>query len=185
MPDPKQLRVMKKLSAHLAELPGSTLLPGGKKDGIAIPAWPTPIKVVRGKSVISAKDAAEGDTVISILEAPRPVVGTPAGIEGLLRNEAWTHLIQGWPVDDKTNPSDPAYLLKALVEMRLSEIVEEPDGTGIMRDDDLYRLGGEIGSLIIGQGVVRPAGETAESRLAMFYLPVIVEIATDASNPFK
>ena len=176
---PKQLRVLKALSAHLSTLPGGT------KDGIVIPAWPDAIKVVRGKATISAKDAAENETVISILEAPRPLIGSPAGEGGLNRNEAWTLLVQGWPVDDKLNPSDPAYMLKALVEMRLAEIVEEHNDFGAQRDDKLYMLGGEIGSLIIGQGVVRPPGEAADSRLAMFYLPLIVEIATDVRNPFK
>lgn len=177
--DPKQLRILKKLSAHLTELPGGT------KDGLVIPPWPNGVKVIRGKNAISAKDAADDETVISILEAPRPLIGSPAGEQGLVRNEAWTLLVQGWPVDDKLNPSDPAYVLKALVEMRLAEIVEEHNDFGAQRDDDLYMLGGDIGSLIIGQGVVRPPGEAADSRLAMFYLPLIVEIATDVRNPFK
>ena len=50
--------------------------------------------------------------------------------------------------------------------------------------DKLYRLGGDIGSLTIGQGVVRPPSEEAASRLAMFYLPLILEITTDVRNPY-
>lgn len=165
MADSKQLRILKKLSAHLEGTSGYE-----------------PLKVIRGMSVISAKEAAN---VLSILEAPRPVIGQGAGEQNLVRQELWTLLIQGWPVDDKENPSDPAYAMKAAVEQRLSEIVKEvSDGSGAMRKDPLYMLGGDIGSMIIGQGVVRPP-EDAASRLAMFYLPLILEITTDVSNPYK
>lgn len=166
MPDSKQLRILKKLTAHLAATPDYA-----------------PLKIVRGLGVISAKDAADNEAVLSILEAPRPIIGTPAGEQGLIRNESWTLLLQGWPVDDKKNPSDPAYALKAAVEKRLSEIVKEDSKNGIMRTDPLYMLGGDVGSMIIGQGVVRPP-EGAASRLAMFFLPLILEVKTDVSNPY-
>ena len=167
MPDPiqvpKQLRILRKLTAHLEVTSGYT-----------------PLKVFRGKSVITAKEV--GDT-LSILEAPRPIVGIPAGEQKLKRLENWTLLIQGWPIDDPENPSDPAYFMKAAVEQHLSLIVAElPDGR--QRTDSLYMLGGDIGSLTIGQGVVRPPSEEAASRLAMFYLPLILEITTDVRNPY-
>lgn len=164
MPDSKQLRVLKKLSAHLTETPGFS-----------------PLKVVRGKGVISSKDAGD---ILSILEAPRPLVGAAAGLGGVNRNETWTLLVQGWPLDDPLNPSDPAYAMKAAVEKQLSLIVVENE-TGVLRSDPLYLLGGDIGSMIIGQGVVRPPSqEESSSRLAMFYLPLIIELKTNVSNPY-
>jgi hypothetical protein len=163
MPDSKQLRILKKLTAHLEVTSGYE-----------------PLTVYRGLGVITAKHVTD---CLSILEAPRPIIGSAAGEQGLKRLESWTLLVQGWPLDDKENPSDPAYAMKAAVEQQLSLIVAElPDGR--QRTDELYMLGGDIGSMIIGQGVVRPPSEEGASRLAMFYLPLILEIATDVRNPF-
>lgn len=160
---PKQLRVLRKLKALLEVTSGYE---GAK-------CW-------LGKSVITSKEI--GDT-LSILEAPRPIVGSGAGEQNLKRTEAWTLLVQGWPVDDPDEPSAPAYWMKAAVEQQLSLIMAElPNGR--QRDDKLYRLGGDISSLTIGQGVVRPPSEEAASRLAMFYLPLILEITTDVRNPY-
>lgn len=164
MPDSKQLRILKKLTAYLELTSGY--------EGI---------KVYRGKLVVSAKEVED---CLSILEAPRPVVGEGAGHQGHKRNETWTLLVQGWPRDDKDNPSDPAYAMKAATEQWLSRIIEVDDRTGLPKYPDLYLLGGDIGSMIVGQGVVRPPSEEAASRLAMFYLPLILEITTDIRNPY-
>jgi len=160
---PKQLRILRKLAAHLEVTSGY--------EGT---------KVWIGKSVITAKETAN---TLSVLEAPRPVVGSEAAEQGVKRKEAWTLLVQGWPTDDPEEPSAPAYWMKAAVEQHLSLIIAElPNGA--MRDDPLYLLGGDIASLTIGQGVVRPPSEEAASRLSMFYLPLIVEITTDVRNPY-
>lgn len=164
MPDSKQLRILKKLTAHLELTSGY--------EGI---------KCYRGKLVVSAKEVED---CLSILEAPRPVVGQPAGHQGHKRLETWTLLVQGWPKDDKENPSDPAYAMKAAVEQWLYRLIAVEEQTGLPVYKDLYLLGGDIASLTIGQGVVRPPSEDAASRLAMFYLPLILEITTDVSNPY-
>lgn len=164
MPDSKQLRILKKLTAHLEATSGY--------EGI---------KCYRGKLVVSAKEVED---CLSILEAPRPVVGQPAGHQGHKRLETWTLLVQGWPKDDKENPSDPAYAMKAAVEQWLYRLIAVEEQTGMPVHKDLYLLGGDIASLTIGQGVVRPPSEDAASRLAMFYLPLILEITTDVSNPY-
>jgi hypothetical protein len=159
---PKQLRIIRKLAALLEVTSGYE----GSKCWI-------------GKSVITSKEA--GNT-LSILEAPRPIVGSGAGEQNFKRLENWTLLVQGWPLDDPDEPSAPAYFMKAAVEQQLSLIMAEfPDGRE--RTDFLYRLGGDISALTIGQGVVRPPSEEAASRLAMFYLPLILEITTDVRNP--
>lgn len=164
MPDSKQLRILKKLTAHLELTSGY--------EGI---------RCYRGKSVISAKEVKD---TLSLLEAPRPIIGQPAGHNGHKRNETWTLLLQGWPEDDKDNPSDPAYALKAAVEQWLYRIIAVKEDSGLPRYEDLYMLGGDISALTIGQGVVRPPSDEAASRLAMFYLPLIVEMQTDISNPY-
>jgi hypothetical protein len=134
-----------------------------------------------GKVVVSAKEI---ENCMSLLEAPRPIVGEGAGHLGHKRNETWTLLLQGWPKDDKDNPSDPAYEMKGAVEQWLSRITEVDDRSGLAKYPDLYLLGGDIGSMIIGQGVVRPPSEEAASRLAMFYVPLILEITTDIRDPY-
>lgn len=164
MADTKQLRILKKLTAYLELTSGY--------EGI---------KVYRGKLIVSAKEL---ENCMSLLEAPRPIVGEGAGHLGHKRNETWTLLLQGWPKDDKENPSDPAYEMKGAAEQWLSRITEVDDRSGLAKYPDVYLLGGDIGSMIIGQGVVRPPSEEAASRLAMFYIPLILEITTDIRNPY-
>lgn len=160
---PKQLRIMRKLSALLEATSGF--------DGV---------KCWRGKSVLSAKDTED---TLSLLEAPRPIVGTPAAEQGVKRDETWTLLLQGWPKDDHEEPSAPAYWMKAACEQQLSLVIAELPN-GVQRRDGVYMLDGDISSLTIGQGVVRPAGEEGASRLAMFYIPLIIGLQTDVRNPF-
>lgn len=162
--DPKQLRILKKLTNFLELTSGF--------EGI---------KCYRGKTVVTAKELED---CLSILEAPRPLVGQPAGHLGHKRLETWTLLLQGWPKDDPDNPSDSAYFLKAAVEQWLYRIIAVEPETGLPSYPELYLLGGDIASLTIGQGLVRPPTEEAASRLAMFFLPLIVEITTDVSNPY-
>lgn len=163
--DPKQLRIIKKLCNILELTSGYEGIP-----------------VFRGTLVVSAREVED---CLSILEAPRPIVGEPAGHEGYRRRETWTLLVQGWPKDDKKNPSDPAYFLKAAVEERLYRVIAVDEKTGLPAYPDDYLLGGDVASLTIGQGVVRPPEQEAASRLAMFYLPLMLEITTDVSNPRK
>jgi hypothetical protein len=160
---PKQLRIMRKLSALLEATSGFE----------GIKCW-------RGKAVLTGKDTAD---TLSLLEAPRPIVGSPAAEQGVKRDETWTLLLQGWPVDDPAEPSAPAYWMKAACEQQLSLVIAELPN-GVQRRDDVYMLGGDISSLTIGQGVVRPAGEEGASRLAMFYIPLIIGLQTDVRNPF-
>jgi hypothetical protein len=160
---PKQLRIIRKLAALLEATSGYE----------GIKCW-------RGKSTIQAKEVED---TLSILEAPRPIIGQGAAENFVKREEGWTLLVQGWPKDDPNEPSAPAYWMKAAVERQLSLVIAElPNGR--RRDDPLYMLGGDIHSLTIGQGVVRPASEEAASRLAMFYLPLVIGLTTDARDPY-
>lgn len=162
--DSKQLRILKKLCNHLELTSGY--------EGII---------VRRGMAVVSAKDIQD---CLSILEAPRPLVGLGAGENGHKRLENWTLLLQGWPKDDKENPSDPAYNLKSACEQWLSRVIAVDPNTGLPAYPESYMLGGDISALTIGQGLVRPPSEEGASRLAMFFLPLIVEMTTDVLNPY-
>lgn len=181
MADPKQLRVLKKLVGHIE---------GINPDNVD-PATGLPYerdlrgKVYRGRSLLTIKDAEDA---ISILEFPRQEIYTPVGDHGLVRMHSWNLMVQGWPADDPVNPSDPAYDLLALVEQRLSRLVMElPNGRGPMYPDE-YMLGKtddqyELASLIIAPGIVRPP-EDAASRLAMFYMPLVLGVKLNVADPY-
>ncbi len=180
MADPKQLRVLKKLTA---------LIEGINPDNND-PATEEPYeidlrgKVFRGRSVLTV-DAAEN--TISILEMPRQEVTAPVGT-GAVRNDEWALILQGWPSDNEEHPGDSAYKLKAMIEQRLFRIIaEKASGRGPLYPDD-YRLGkhegiDELTSFTFAPGVVRPPEDTA-SRLAMFYMPLVLGLRVDVGDPF-
>lgn len=179
---PKQLRILHKLTA---------LIEGINPDNLD-PATDEPYehdlrgKVYRGRSLLTVDDAED---TISILEFPRQEDATSlVGANGVVRNDAWMLMLQGWPADDPENPSDSAYVLKALIEQRLCRIIAElPHGRGGAFPEH-YMLGEhegkrELTSFTIAPGVVRPP-EDAASRLAMFYMPLVLGVRVDVSQPF-
>lgn len=165
MADSKQLDILKQLTTHLE---GITTANG----------YPLTLtgRVFRGRA-----DFGENDPVpaISILEAPRPNDALAADEDALIRSEDWVLLLQGWAEDDRRNPSDPVYRLKACVEKRLSEIALTRNGVGLL---PIFRLGGRIAGLRIGPGLCRPADQL--SPRAYFYLPLIVTLAVNVADPF-
>jgi hypothetical protein len=178
MADPKLLRALKNLTAHLE----------GINPDNDDPATGQPYTVdlrdhvFRGRSILTIKDA---ENALSILEFPRQDIYSTVGEHGIVRKDSLSIMLQGWPADDPENPSDPAYLLKAMVEMRLARIVaERPNGMrgGVYPDE--YMLGGELASLIIAPGIVRPP-EDAGSRLAMFYMPLVLGIRVNVADPYE
>ena len=174
---PKQLRVLKALTAHLE---------GINPDNVD-PATNAPYeidlrgRVYRGRSLLTVQDAAEA---VAIWEFPRQDIWAPVGDHGLSRMNSWSLMLQGWPLDDPENPSDPAYDLLAKCEMRLARIVAEKDQGrpgGLYPDE--YMLGGELSSLTIAPGIVRPP-EDAASRLAMFYMPLVLGVKVNVADPY-
>jgi hypothetical protein len=180
--DPKQLRVLKKLVAHI-----EGINPDNNDPHTALP-YETDLrgKVYRGRSLLTIDDAEDA---ISILEFPRQEIYSPVGDHGLVRMHSWNLMVQGWPADDPENPSDPAYRLLALVEMRLARLVAEaPQGREGGQYPDEYMLGKldgqyELASLIIAPGIVRPP-EDAASRLAMFYMPLVLGVRLNVADPY-
>lgn len=181
MADPKQLRVLKKLVTHLEGInPDNDDPATGDPYEIDLRA-----SVFRGRSLLTIDDAEDA---ISILEFPRQELYEPVGEHGIVRQLRWQIMLQGWPKDDAENPSDPAYRMLALCEMRLARLVaEKPNGRGPLFPEE-YMLGqhegeNELASLLIAPGVVRPP-EDAASRLAMFYMPLVLGVKVNVANPF-
>lgn len=190
IPSPKRLRVIEKIVAILEEINPTNTYPVPDPDPDLPPAdTPYPLdlrgKVFIGRLTISTDEAEDA---LSVLENPRPLDGDEAGWDRLLRAGDWLLLLQGWPRDNIKNPSVPAYKLAALAEHRLSRIVQLDSRGDPMYPDD-YLLGfdaegdREIASLSIGQSVVRPP-QDANSRLAMFFVPLTIRLATNPSKPF-
>ncbi|WP_288959820.1 hypothetical protein [uncultured Sulfitobacter sp.] len=170
--DPDQLRVVKALAEHVEGI-------NPEQDDCDVEYdFDLTDRVYRGRSVITAEDA---ESAVSILEAAQNY-NVPETEPNFGHGQVLL-LVQGWPEDDKEHPSDPAYRLMAEVRQRLSMIVQEKDNGRGPLYPDIHLLGGEITSLKIGQGVVRPP-EDGVSRLAMFFIPVLVKFKMDHSDPW-
>ena len=188
IPSPKRLRVMEKLQTLLEGINPTQQFNASPDPAVEdLRAYPLDLrkKVFLGRLTVSTDEAEDA---LSILENPRPLDGQEVGYDRLLRQGEWILLLQGWPRDNIKNPSAPAYKLAALAEQRIARIVQlDSRGDPVYPDDYLLGLDSEgdreIVSLSVGQTVVRPPQDT-NSRLAMFFVPLVVRLATDPSKPF-
>lgn len=173
---PKQLLVLRRLSTFLEGINPTNPDPGTEQ------LYVTDLRkaVFRGRTTLGDNDPYPA---VSLLESIKPEDGRPAGHERIKRLEDWSLLVQGFAIDDRQNPTDPAYWLKAQVEQRLWRIiaVDERNGDPLFPED--WMLGKLIAGLTIGQGVVRPP-TAGVSPTAFFYLPIVVKLATDVSQPY-
>lgn len=161
MADSLRLQVLKALTAHLE---GITTAAGYRFDLAGA--------VFRGRGKFGDTDP---DTMVSILENPRPDLGLYA--DDTTRSEGWPLLLQGWCPDDPMNPTDPVYGLLDDVERRLARLVAI-SSIGEEKYPSEYLLGHLITKLELSPGVVRPPTEGISSR-AFFYLPLRVGLAVD------
>lgn len=185
---PKRLRVIEKLRDLLEGINPTNTYPVqlGEDDPVET-AYPIDMrgKVFIGRLTVSTEEAEDA---LSLLENPRPIDASEAGSDKLLRVGDWILLLQGWPRDDIKNPSIPAYKLAAMAEQRLARVVQLDSGDNPVYPGD-YLLGldslgdPEIESMSIGQSVVRPP-QDANSRLAMFYIPLVIRLVSNPSTPF-
>lgn len=171
MADSYRLQVLKALTVLLE---GTTLTPVA---GIT-PALPASLAglVYRGRVKFGENDP---DTMLSILESPRPGGAQFAG-GNEARSEDWPLLVQGWCPDDKVNPSDPIYSVLDDVEKRLDRITRTISSSGAGKYPE-YMLGNLITRFQMNPPVVRPPTENLSSK-SFFYIPVQVGLARISSS---
>lgn len=131
-------------------------------------------RVYRGRKTVSSSEAKHA---ISILEAPRALVGSPAGMENQASLESWTLNIQGWPPEDRLKTSDNAYLMAAAVRERLAQVVERGRDDGMSEPvyGDEYMFGGSATNVLFGATIVAPPTEGL-SEVAFWYMPVVISL---------
>lgn len=133
--------------------------------------------VFRGRAVYGDKDPLP---MISILEVPIPVDLPPAPAGSTYSTGAWELMIQGFAVDERDNPTDPADRMLADTKKRLA--IERKKGAGRRAPaDGILGLGNHITNIQIGPGVVRPPDEL--SAKAYFWLTIQLELAEDLEDP--
>lgn len=164
-----RLRVLKALTEHLE---GITVANGYGHDLKG--------KVYRGRDLFGDNDKPP---FLSLLEGKGSEIGNFADENRTTRADQWILLVQGWVVDDKKNPTDPAYNLLADVEQRLSDIIAV-DNQGAPKFKGVHNLKGLITSLTMASPVVRPP-ENGVSSTAFFYLPIRIGLAVDLTKPWQ
>ena len=174
MADPIRLQILKALCAHLETIVHVAPDPANGIVGEDWHGFNLAGKVFRGRTKFGDESP---ETMLSILESPRPDFPTTAGTNGVARSEEWPLLLQGWTVDDKQNPSDPVYFLMEAVETKLAEIVKLKKGSGFPAYPSAYMLGNRITSFSFGPGVVRPPTEGISAK-AFLYMPLRVGVAS-------
>lgn len=155
MADPIKLQILKTMT---------TLL-----EGVVAPDGSTLTGAVfRGRNKFDSEN--DPQSMLSMLEAPRPDVPTTAGEYRSHNKYEWVILLQGWTVDDKLHPSDNAYIFMDAVEKQLARVTATKSGSGNPAYPNDFLLGGLITDFAFGPGVVRPSDEL--SSRAYFYLPL-------------
>lgn len=136
-------------------------------------------KVFRGRMTLGTEVTMPA---VALLESPSPFDAQYGGAEDVMKAEGWRILVQGFAADDKDNPLDPAYELKAALEVQLSRVIAVDKGQGKPVFPEDHMLGNLISGLKIGQGVARPPEGTTQ--YVCCYLPLIVQLQTNATNPY-
>lgn len=167
--NPLRLEIHKRLTAALEEV---TVANGYVSE--------LPGKVFRGRAVYGDSDPVP---MISILEVPIPIEQKPTPEDSPYGNGGWELMIQGFAVDDRENPTDPAHIMLADVKKRLAiERKKLNWGPAQGPDGGVFGLGRTITKMQIGPGVVRPPDEI--SAKAYFWLTFELELAEDLEDPY-
>lgn len=173
--DSKRLRTLKALTDHLK----SEVTPANGYQHDLSEA------VFRGRMYFGEDDPLP---CVSLLDnsdpdrAPRRA-GYHDRIDAPVANEGWTILLQGWTVDDKANPTDPAELLMADVRKALAKVLQGHSmQTGRLAHPN-FMLGGLIEGMTMEPGVVRPPAEGVSSR-AFFWMRVTLQFVEDQNDPY-
>lgn len=164
MADSKRLVILKALTAQLKTINGT--------DGYTINLNN---RVYRGRNRFGETEQLPA---IAILESMNPDRGpsTAGGSEDTKQIDDWVLLIQGWAVDDKDNPADPAHILMGEVKKCLAKIAVEVEG------NTAFLLGGLIEEIQLEPGTVRPPDET--SAQAYFWMRISLKVVERLFDPF-
>jgi hypothetical protein len=173
---PKELLVMQRLTALLERIGAPDEINPGTQEPYEIDLRG---KVFRGRMEFGTE---VDPPFVAILESPTPFDSLFAAENDVKKKDSWRILVQGFCVDDKKNPSDPAYYLKAAITAQLSKVIAV-DGQGLEAFPGDYFLGNLLTGMTISQGVVRPPEQKVSSH-AFCYIPLILGLATDARNPY-
>jgi hypothetical protein len=173
--DSKQLDVLKRLTVLLEGInPTNTDLAQGAPY----------THDLRGKVFRGETDFGE-DTqppMVTIIEPPQQEDGLGAGMFEIERADPWKLLLHGFVPRATPHICDLAYEMKAVVEQRLSRIIEL-DAKGDPKYPSDYLLGRSIISLTIHAGVTRGPIQNI-SAWSFFYLPMSVKLKTNPTNPY-
>ena len=182
--DPTKLIIAKKLTDLLRQEIGPE---GCMFDMRSVPRQDDP-NVIQHRVFRGRTDFGDSDPVpcISILEAPldprSQTEVASAGYNREMQINEWLFFIQGWIVDDKENPTDPAYRLAGAIEWQLGKVYAT-NSRGNATYPDIYMFGRLVSAIRVGQSVVRPPDDL--SSYAYCYLPVVLTLAGDVSKPFQ
>ena len=190
--DTKQLTILKYLTLYLGQIAGIDVQrrddqgnPLVLQDGSGAPDLEQVDlvnRVFRGRTVFGAE---EYNPFLSILEGKRPDQAPElVGYDGLVRNEIWHLLIQGFQEDDEENPLDNLYRLKGMVERKLAKLILVDPSTGVPAYPADYLMQGLINEMTIGPGIVRPAN-VSQGGTEAFYLPITITFTMNVGDPYS
>lgn len=165
--NPVRLEALKRMTDVLKEI---TILNGYATD--------LNEQVYRGRGVYGNETPLPA---LSILEAPIPLDQLPSAKDNQSLAGQWELVVQGWVVDDRANPTDPAHVLLADVKKRLALERKKVDWDDPA--DGIFGLGRSVTALYIGAGVVRPPEEI--SAKAYFWLTITLDMAEDMAEPYE
>ncbi len=134
-------------------------------------------RVFRGRLLFGDTDPIP---MLSLNDVPIPLDQVPSPKDAAESSGQWELMIQGFVVDDRINPTDPAHLLLADVKKCLSR--QKKKANWQKPQDGILGLGRHITGLYIGSGVVRPPDEI--SAKAYFWLNMVLDLAEDLDDPY-
>lgn len=135
-------------------------------------------KVFRGRLIYGDTDPVP---MLSLLDVPIPIDQLPAPSDSPDSSGKWELMIQGFAVDDRVNPTDPAHVLMADVKRRLA--IERTKANWRVSEDGIFGLGRRVTGLYIGSGIVRPPDEI--SAKAYFWLNMVLDLTEDLDDPYS
>ena len=171
MADPLRLQIMKALTTKLETVTHDRF-------GDETETYPMTGKVFRGRSLYGDDDLLP---MLSILEAPLPQETRIEQDDATGRAGDWELVIQGFCLDDKDNPTDPALRFAAEVEQVLALEKKKLRGSD---PTDRYILGFKrIKTWTVGRAVCRPPDEFISGQ-AYFAINLSIDVAEDLDDPY-